>query len=192
VRVIAGAAKGRLLAVVPGGTRPLADRAREGLFSSLGARVTGASFMDLFAGTGAVGIEALSRGASRAHFVESTPAAVRVIRENLRRTGLQDGAEVTLADVGRWVSRAGREPSGGASGAMIERFDVAFLDPPYAIAPPDLDGVLQAIAGAGLVGPGGLVVLTRGAKGYIPVIPVNWAPDRRLSYGDAVILAFRT
>jgi 16S rRNA (guanine966-N2)-methyltransferase len=192
VRVIAGAAKGRLLAAVPGGTRPLADRAREGLFSSLGARVPGARFLDLFAGTGAVGIEALSRGASRAQFVESAPAAVKVIRENLRRTGLQDGAEVTAADVGRWLSRAGREPSGEPSGAPADRFDVAFLDPPYAIASDGLDAVLQAISDTGLVDPGGLVVLTREAKGYIPVIPVNWASDRRLSYGDAVIFAFRT
>jgi 16S rRNA (guanine966-N2)-methyltransferase len=192
VRVIAGSAKGRLLATVPGGTRPLADRAREGLFSSLGALVPGARVLDLFAGTGAVGIEALSRGASQARFIESAPAAVRVIRENLRRTALQDLADVTSADVRRWVARTTGERSAGGSGAAVEPFDVVFLDPPYAIAPGDLDAILAETADAGLVRPGSVVVLTREAKGYIPVIPVNWASDRRLSYGDAVILAFRT
>jgi 16S rRNA (guanine966-N2)-methyltransferase len=190
--VIAGTAKGRLLATVPDGTRPLADRAREGLFSSLGASLPGARVLDLFAGTGAVGIEALSRGAARAHFVDSAPAAVRVIRENLRRTALQDRADVDRADVRRWIRRASGARRGEGSGGAVEPFDVVFLDPPYATSPGDVDAILAGIAQVGLAGPGGLVVLTREAKGYIPVIPVNWAPDRRLSYGDAVILAFRT
>src|SRR5207302_1365372 len=89
VRVIAGSAKGARLAPVPGGTRPLSDRAREGLFSSLGGLVVGARVLDLFAGTGAVGIEALSRGAASALFVDSAPAAARIIAENLRRTRLE-------------------------------------------------------------------------------------------------------
>src|SRR5437870_4701497 len=86
VRVVAGSAKGVRLAPVPAGTRPMSDRAREGLFSSLGGFVEGAHVLDLFAGTGAIGIEALSRGASGAVFVDSGPAAVKAITENLRRT----------------------------------------------------------------------------------------------------------
>ena len=177
MRVIAGTAKGARLASVPDGTRPLSDRAREGLFSSLGHAVLDARVLDLFAGTGAVGIEALSRGAAHATFVDSAPKAIAVIRENLRRTGLADRATVVRSDVRRGL--ASRE---GA-------FDVVFLDPPYAIAPDDLDGTLAATA---VAAPGALVFLTRPAKGYTPVIPVDWAPDRRLSYGDALILAFRT
>src|SRR4029079_16781957 len=88
MRIIAGTARGVRLAPFPDGTRPLADRAREGLFSSLGEAVVEAAVLDLFAGTGAVGIEALSRGAARAVFVDSSPDAVRTIRENLERAKL--------------------------------------------------------------------------------------------------------
>lgn len=178
MRVIAGTAKGLRLASVPDGTRPLSDRAREGLFSSLGTEVVDARVLDLFAGTGAVGIEALSRGAAHATFVDAAPRAIAVIRENLRRTGLAEKAAVVRSDARRSLaSHAGA-------------FDLVFLDPPYAIAPDDLDATLAAIGPA--AAEGALVVITRPAKGYTPVIPVDWAPDRRLSYGDALILAFRT
>jgi 16S rRNA (guanine966-N2)-methyltransferase len=180
VRVIAGSAKGTRLAAVPGPTRPLADRAREGLFSSLGHAVVGCRFLDLFAGTGAVGIEALSRGAASATLVDSSPAAIRAIRENLDRSRLADGATVVRADAGR------------ALVGLRGPFDVVFLDPPYAIAPRSLDPVLAAIASNRIVAPDGLVILTRPDGGYMPVIPIDWAADRRLSYGDAVILAYRT
>ncbi len=178
MRVIAGSAKGIRLAPVADGTRPLSDRAREGLFSSLGSEVVGARVLDLFAGTGAVGIEALSRGAATALFVESSAGAIRTIRENLRRTGLEDRGEIRRAQVMRVL--------GAGEGA----FDVVFLDPPYRIAPGELDRVLTAIA-AGAVAPGGLVVLTREEGSYMPVVPLEWAADRRLSYGDALILAYR-
>src|SRR6266516_2801561 len=98
MRVIAGSAKGVRLAPVPAGTRPMADRVREGLFSSLGDRVVDASVLDLFAGTGAVGIEALSRGARRAVFVDSAPGAVKAIHENLRRSKFQAKAAVRRLD----------------------------------------------------------------------------------------------
>jgi 16S rRNA (guanine966-N2)-methyltransferase len=179
VRIVAGAAKGIRLAPVPGGTRPLSDRAREGLFSSLGPEIVGARLLDLFAGTGAVGIEALSRGAAHATFVDSSAAAARAIRENLDRTRLGDRATVLRRD----ARRAIRAPAGG--------FDVVVLDPPYAIAPPALDATLAAVDAEGLVETGGLVVLTRSTTAYTPVIPLHWRPDRQLSYGDAVILVYR-
>src|SRR5438093_3582697 len=94
MRVIGGEAKGTRLAPVPRGTRPASDRAREGFFSSLGDRVRGARVLDLFAGTGAMGIEALSRGAEHATFVDSSPAAIATVRDNLRRTGLAERASV--------------------------------------------------------------------------------------------------
>ncbi len=100
LRVIAGAARGRRLKRVPGQTtRPITDRAKESLFNILGADIDQASVLDLFAGTGSVGIEALSRGAARAVFVESDRQAVRTIEDNLRSTGLGDRARVVRSDV---------------------------------------------------------------------------------------------
>jgi 16S rRNA (guanine966-N2)-methyltransferase len=179
MRVIAGSARGVRLAPVPGGTRPLADRAREGLFSSLGEAVAGAAVLDLFAGTGAVGIEALSRGAARAVFVDSSSEAVRAIRENLKRTKFAERAEVVRRDVPR------------ALRSDLGRFDVIFLDPPYALEGPALDAILADLAALHVVSPGGLVVLTREIKSSMPVIPLDWASDRRLSYGDAAVLIYR-
>ncbi len=179
MRIVAGTAKGIRLASVPDGTRPLSDRAREGLFSSLGEEIIGATVLDLFAGTGAVGIEALSRGAEHATFVDAATAATRAIRANLERTGLAGRATVLLRDAQRAV------------GSDLGSFGVAFLDPPYDTRPSTLDGVLATIDANGLVDGGGLVVLTRSTRAYTPVIPVHWRPDRQLSYGDAVILAYR-
>lgn len=174
MRVIAGEAKGTRLAPVPGGTRPLSDRAREGLFSSLGEAVRGARCADLFAGTGAVGIEALSRGASRCHFVDSAAAAVRTIRENLARTRLEGRASVTRSSVLRFLRRPG------------ESFDLAFLDPPYALGAAEVSATLGALEAR--LPPGGTAVLTRRRGSSTDVIPVNWQVTRRLSYGDTLIL----
>jgi 16S rRNA (guanine(966)-N(2))-methyltransferase RsmD len=100
LRVIGGAAKGRRLKMVPGeGTRPIADRAKESLFNILGSDVQAAAVLDLFAGTGGVGIEALSRGAARAVFVEAGREAVKVIQDNLRHTGLAERGRVVRSDV---------------------------------------------------------------------------------------------
>jgi len=105
MRVIAGKAKGRKLHAVPGpGTRPMTDRAKSALFSILSEDVVDARFLDLFAGTGQVGIEALSRGAARAVFVEMNHAALRVIHNNLALTGLASLAEVTRDDVFHYLS----------------------------------------------------------------------------------------
>lgn len=179
MRVIAGLAKGVRLAPVPAGTRPMADRVREGLFSSLGEEVVGASILDLFAGTGGIGIEALSRGAARVLFVDSGPAAVKTIRENLRRTKLERLAVVRRLD----ALAAVRQKPG--------EFDVAFVDPPYRIHAGYLGTLLEEIAGQSVVSPGGLVVLSRETKSHMPVIPVNWRSERRLSYGDAIVLVYK-
>jgi 16S rRNA (guanine966-N2)-methyltransferase len=179
MRVVAGSAKGTRLAPVPAGTRPMSDRAREGLFSSLGATVEGARVLDLFSGTGAIGIEALSRGGASALFVDSAPQAVKAITENLRRTKLTGSGRVRRLD----ALRAVRERPGP--------FELVILDPPYRVEQPYLDGLLAEIAGQGVVGPGGLVVLSRSTKTYMPVIPVHWQLERRLSYGDTIVFVFR-
>ncbi|HEX2088497.1 MAG TPA: 16S rRNA (guanine(966)-N(2))-methyltransferase RsmD [Actinomycetota bacterium] len=179
MRVVAGSAKGTRLAPVPAGTRPVSDRAREGLFSSLGAAVEGARVLDLYAGTGAMGIEALSRGAASAMFVDSAPAAAKTIAENLRRTRLLGRAEVRRLDVLRGL----RQRPG--------QFDLVLADPPYKLGQADLDALVAALRESGTVAAGGRVALTRRRGSYIPVIPVDWHLTKQLTYGDALVLVFR-
>ena len=178
MRVIAGSARGTRLGAVPRGTRPLSDRAREGLFSSLGAAVVRAGVLDLYAGTGALGIEALSRGAPGAAFVERSAAAIRTIRANLERTHLADRAVVHAVDALRFLRQTD------------ESYDLVLLDPPYATAERDLDAVMEVLTG-GKVAPGGIIALTRPDRGYTPVIPVNWPVARRLKYGDSLVVLYR-
>jgi len=170
---------------VPRGVRPVSDVAREGLFSSIAAAVPGARVLDLYAGTGAMGIEALSRGADSAVFVERNPAALRTIRDNLTRTHLADRATVVASDVFGSVT-------GYDNGA--QRFDLVLLDPPYETVGPELDRVLGALGALGsnvLAGQGWTVVLTRARRSSTPVIPVDWLLARRLEYGDTLVLVFR-
>ena len=123
MRVIAGVAKGRRLKV-PGvaGLRPTSDRARETLFNILSAQLERARFLDVFAGSGAIGIEALSRGAAHATFVECSRRAVTVLRQNLQACGFGDQGRVLGADWSVALRRLGRDG---------EVFDIAFFDPPY-------------------------------------------------------------
>jgi 16S rRNA (guanine(966)-N(2))-methyltransferase RsmD len=120
MRVVGGQARGRRLKMVPGdSTRPIPDRVKQALFNILGEDVGEARFLDLFAGTGAVGIEALSRGAARVVFLDRAPAAVQTIRANLQATGLQAGAEVIQTDAFAWLNR----PAG-------QVFEYVFVAPP--------------------------------------------------------------
>ena len=119
MRVIAGTAKGKTLKMVPGeGTRPITDRVKEALFNILVHDVPGSRFLDLFAGTGAVGIEALSRGAAQATFVEKAAQAARVVRENLRLVGLSDRAVVLQQDAFKFIPQS------------QEQFDIIYIAPP--------------------------------------------------------------
>ena len=150
MRIISGTARGTRLAPVPRGVRPTSDRVRESVFNSLG-QFFGGDALDLYAGTGALGVEALSRGCHRAVFVEKDRRALAVIRENLRRARLADRAEVVASDVGRALDRLltdGRQ------------FNLIFADPPYKIAASEVGGVLSWL-GALLV-PGGRVVIESG------------------------------
>jgi pantetheine-phosphate adenylyltransferase len=151
VRVIAGSARGTRLAPVPKGVRPTSDRVRESLFNSLGQYFDGGTVLDLYAGTGALGIEALSRGTEMAVFVERDRRARSVILENLRRTGFADRAEVIGGDVesvlGRLIARG-------------ELFNLIFADPPYRIAAAEVGGILGRLRS--LLAPGGRVVIESG------------------------------
>jgi 16S rRNA (guanine966-N2)-methyltransferase len=150
-RVIAGTAGGILLAAAGPGTRPLADRMKQSLFGALEPMLPGAAVLDLCAGTGAAAIEALSRGAARAVLVERAPGAVRVIEENLRRTGLAAAAVVVRRDAVAAVRDLAAE---GAA------FDLAIVDPPYAETSLR-DAILAALGAAdGPLRPGATVLVT--------------------------------
>lgn len=127
-RVIAGSARGVRLAAPGPGTRPLTDRVKQTLFGILDPEIEGASVLDLFAGSGAGGIEALSRGAASAVFVDKDAGAARVIAENLRRTGLEAGASVVRRDAIAWLAGAVAAAEAGDG----QRFDIVLVDPPYA------------------------------------------------------------
>src|SRR5258706_2813533 len=120
MRVIAGLAKGRLLKQVPGdGSRPILDRVKEALFNILSDNVRGATFLDLYAGTGSVGIEALSRGAEAAVFVENSRPAIKAIEENLALTRLADRAQIVRQDVRDYLRQPEPEP-----------FEIVYIAPP--------------------------------------------------------------
>ncbi len=182
MRVIAGTAKGTKLAPVPAGMRPVSDRVREGVFSSIAPDVTGSRVLDLFAGTGAMGIEALSRGAEHVTFVDSARASIALVLSNLKRTRLASRAEVVRADALTFLT--GTSKTARAVGLV-------FLDPPYEYGARELDPVVAAVARGWLDPRGATVVLTRGRQSSMPVIPVDWPPARRLSYGDSLVVLYR-
>jgi 16S rRNA (guanine(966)-N(2))-methyltransferase RsmD len=160
MRIVAGQARGRKL-VAPSGrdVRPTSDRVREALFSSLGAVVEGARVLDLFAGSGALGLEALSRGAASAVFVDSSVRALDAVRRNLEATGFAERAQVVRGDALRVLDRLG---------SGTERFDLVFVDPPYRS---DLRvSAPERLAARGLLGPGARVVLEHAAGADPPTI----------------------
>ncbi|WP_228976884.1 16S rRNA (guanine(966)-N(2))-methyltransferase RsmD [Streptomyces sp. DH12] len=176
-RVIAGAAGGRRLAVPPGnGTRPTSDRAREGLFStweSLLGTLDGIRVADLYAGSGAVGLEALSRGASHVLLVEADARAARTVRENVRALGLP-GAEV----------RTGRAEQATAGPAPAEPYDAVFLDPPYAVPDDDLREILLTLRAQGWLAQDALVTVERSTRGGEFGWPEGFEPLRARRYGE--------
>jgi 16S rRNA (guanine966-N2)-methyltransferase len=177
-RVIAGEAGGRRL-VVPDGrdTRPTSDRAREGLFATVASIVgplAGARVLDLYAGSGAVGLEALSRGAEHVLLVEHGARAARVIRQNIEAIGLP-GAEVIADRVERVLAR----------GPSERRYDVVFADPPYALADAEVARVLALLAERGWLAPGALVIVERATRSGPLSWPDGFVPDRARRYGEA-------
>lgn len=177
-RVIAGRAGGRRLAVPPGnGTRPTSDRAREGLFSTwqslLGGPLSGERVLDLYAGSGAVGLEALSRGAGHALLVEADARAARTVRENIRSLGLP-GAELRT---GRAEQIIRDLPPG-------EPYDLVFLDPPYVVPDHDLREILLTLRTQGWLAPEALVTVERSTRGGEFTWPEGFEPLRARRYGE--------
>lgn len=176
-RVIAGTAGGRRLAVPAGRhTRPTSDRAREGLFGTVLAlcgSLDGLRVLDLYAGSGAVGLEALSRGAGHVLLVEADARAARVIRANIDAVGLP-GAELVTDRVDRVLAR------GPAAG----RYDLAMADPPYAVPGADVTGMLAALAEGAWLAPGAVVAVERETRSGAVSWPAGYTPDRSRRYGD--------
>lgn len=147
MRIIGGQFRGRRLAAVAGPLRPTADRVREAVFNILGDRVAGASVLDLFAGTGALGLEALSRGAAAAVFVEHHPRVLQLLQRNIGLLGVGGQAEILAGRVSQVLPRLARQG---------RQFDLVFLDPPYGQGL--AASTLRHLAALTLVRPGGLVV----------------------------------
>ncbi|MBO0832216.1 MAG: 16S rRNA (guanine(966)-N(2))-methyltransferase RsmD [Actinobacteria bacterium] len=178
-RIISGAAGGRRLAVPGRVTRPTSDRAREGLFATIEAMrggLAGATVLDLYAGSGAVGLEALSRGAADVLLVESDARAARVIRENAVALGLP-GARVVADTVSRVLARG--------LGELAPR-DFVFADPPYAVTDEELTSVLTALAG-GWLAPGAVIAIERASRSGAPTWPAGYESDRSRRYGEATV-----
>ena len=176
-RIVAGSAKGRTLAVPKSGTRPTSERVREALFSRLDHMnvLEGATVLDLFAGTGALGLEALSRGAARATLVEKASAAARVATANVRATGLS--ARVVTADVRAYLGARSGE-------ALTGEVDLVFIDPPYDIAEEDMATVLSALAP--WVGPDSLIVVERSTRAPAPTLPPFLVLEDTRAWGETV------
>ena len=177
LRVISGQAGGLRLQSVPGrSTRPTADRVKEAMFSIIGPYFSGERVLDLFAGTGALGIEALSRGAGRAVFVDRDPRCAAVIRRNLEHTGLSGRAEVIRGDVRRAVEILSRRE---------ETFELIFLDPPYDRT--DCDELLADLSARGLVSPGAVAVVEHRAGADYEDRFAGYTLRRRAVYGDTAL-----
>ncbi|GAB7180814.1 16S rRNA (guanine(966)-N(2))-methyltransferase RsmD [Kitasatospora sp. Ki12] len=179
-RVIAGAAGGRRLAVPPGrGTRPTSDKAREAMFSTLAAlrgTLQGARMLDLFGGSGAVGLEALSRGAEHVLLVEADAQAARVIRENVRTIGLP-GAEVRAVKAEKVV--VGPPPQ--------SPYDLVFLDPPYVMTDEELREMLITLLAGGWLAEDTLVTVERSTRGGEFGWPEGFEGLRSRRYGEGTL-----
>ena len=179
-RVIGGTARSVRLEAPGEGTRPLADRVKQTLFAILEPDLRGATFLDLFAGSGAAGIEALSRGAAHATFVERDAGAIRTITANLRRTGLGDRATVTRSEVLAWL----RDPDRAAG----PRLDVVLLDPPYEDAAV-LAAALEALGP--LLAPTARVVAKHFWRDAPPARVGLLASDRERRFGETALTFYR-
>ncbi|PRY63247.1 16S rRNA (guanine966-N2)-methyltransferase [Knoellia remsis] len=190
-RIIAGTAGGRALKTPGGrGTRPTSDRVREALFSALDARdaVAGARVLDLYAGSGALGLEAASRGASEVTLVEHDRSAAALIRTNAAALGLR--ATVLATTVSAALGGAGtpaRERSSGALGGARTAYDLVLLDPPYDLPEDALATDLATLADRGWLADDALVLVERSKRSPEPAWPDGLEPERRKAHGDTVI-----
>ncbi len=195
MRISGGESKGRRIVSPPrsrstghAGVRPTSDKVREALFSILGERVKDAVFLELYAGTGAVGIEAVSRGAKRAVFVDSSPKSVRLIRENLDSLGCRDRAAVIAKDVIAFLKKSARE-RGRSTG--LGPYDIVFADPPYHAdargAVPEFLEILGSAELAYVFSEGALVAYEHFRKNSAPEQIGRLIKKKNYLYGDTTV-----
>ena len=178
MRVITGKARGVQLKTPDGmATRPTTDRVKEALFSIIQFDVPTAKVLDLFGGTGQLGIEALSRGAKSAVFVDSGEAACRLIRENLRRTKLEADAKVVRSDYLTYLK------------GCKEKFDIIFLDPPYAEV--FLENALKCIAEIDILESGGIIIAERPVGKELPWDYEGFTRSKDYKYGTVLLTVYR-
>ncbi|WP_049568583.1 16S rRNA (guanine(966)-N(2))-methyltransferase RsmD [Nocardiopsis sp. SBT366] len=184
-RIIAGAAGGRRISAPDGRTtRPTSDRAREALFASVQSdlgSLDGLRVMDLYAGSGAIGLEALSRGAAHALLVEADRKAARVVKENITTLRLP-GAELAADRVERVLAR----------GNQAAPYDFVVADPPYAVTDEEVASVLSALVEHGWLAPSAMLVVERSKRGAEPEWPRGIERDRSRKYGEAILWYART
>jgi 16S rRNA (guanine966-N2)-methyltransferase len=183
MRIIAGSYRSRVLKAPPGlSTRPTSDRLRETLFNVLAPRIQGAAFLDLYAGSGAVGIEALSRGAAHVTFVEKAPAALKVLQSNLAHLAIHSGFRVYAESVKAFLRSAAK------AGLKPERHEVIFLDPPYDLAE-EYAVALKVLgyADSEILAPGAIVIAEHRRKQQLDENYGNLKRTRVLEQGDAAL-----
>ena len=177
MRVITGTARGKRLKELAGTeTRPTTDRVKEGLFSAIQFDIEGRRALDLFAGTGQMGIEALSRGAASCTFVELRREGATLVRENLAYCGLEDRGRVFQGDYLAFLS------------ACREKFDLIFLDPPYAAGL--LEKALETIAKIDIVSTNGIIACESPLDAVLPVLPKPYEKGREYRYGKIKITVY--
>lgn len=178
MRVISGSARGRRLKALPGmDTRPTADKVKEAVFNIIQFDIEGRSVLDLFGGTGQMGIEALSRGAAHCTFVDLRKEAVGIIRENLAATGLAGSAQVIQGDSLAFLSRC------------KEKFDIILLDPPYGSGL--LEKALETITTIDIVSEHGIIVCENGSGAVWPTLPVPYRMQKEYRYGKIRTALYR-
>ncbi len=178
MRVITGTAKGKRLKELPGmATRPTTDRVKEGLFNVIQFDIEGRRILDLFAGTGQLGIECLSRGAAHCDFVDSAPAAMKIIRDNVTACRLTDRAAFHQKDFASFLK------------TVRGSYDLIFLDPPYASG--DLERALKTITDIDIVSGNGIIVCETPVEHTLPELPDLFVRTGEYRYGKIKLTLYR-
>jgi 16S rRNA (guanine(966)-N(2))-methyltransferase RsmD len=180
LKIVAGTAKGRKLNVQKADLRPTSEKVKEALFDILREKVYGSYFLDLYAGTGGIGIEALSRGARKVIFVESNTNLIKTLRKNISFLGFENKAEVIAMDAGAFLKKSIDNGEG---------FDIIFLDPPYHTE--EIDRIFKVLSGGNILSQNGILVAEHFKKKRLPeeVGPLRLLKEYR--YGDTVLTLFK-
>ncbi|WP_308639204.1 16S rRNA (guanine(966)-N(2))-methyltransferase RsmD [Paenibacillus silvisoli] len=181
MRVIAGTAKGRTLKAVPGkNTRPTTDKVKEAIFSMIGPFFDGGLVLDLFAGTGGLGIESLSRGMERAVFVDLDGGSIEVIKHNVQAAGVTEHAEIYRTEAARAVKALAKRGL---------KFKLVFLDPPYRMK--EMDELMEELAARGLLEELATIVVEHDAEHVYPEALQPFRQIKRSQYGDTAVTIYR-